>query len=363
MTTAARLVDPRDPALLAAWRELASRAEEPNPFFEPELLLPAVELLPGGSAVRLLVVSDGDRLLLAAPVHGDRAARVPGRVLTTWQHPYCYAGSPLQAPGSGPSAWAAALAALGAAGHSALHLPRLPLDGPVATALRGAGAPLRVLREEQRPAVLRRDASTYLDATLGSRSRRRLVRQRRRLAEELGVPPSLVDGAPLDAAGAVGRFLALESAGWKGRARTAMACTPTGRAYAERVTVALAAAGRLQAWELGAPGRPAAAQLNVLAGDVVFHWKTAYDERWSACSPGLQLEVAMVEEFHRDRRLRLIDPCTDPGPTLSERLYPDRVRLGAALVPLSVSARAVAALGPTTLAVARAARSRLRGTR
>jgi hypothetical protein len=44
------LQDPGDD-LLAAWRDLEADAVEPNPFFGPDLLLPAVRRLAGGDGV------------------------------------------------------------------------------------------------------------------------------------------------------------------------------------------------------------------------------------------------------------------------------------------------------------------------
>ncbi len=55
------------------------------------------------------------------------------------------------------------------------------------------------------------------------------------------------------------------------------------------VRTALAAAARVQLWELGtADGPPQAALCAIVDRGVAFHLKTAYDERFAAHSPGLQ---------------------------------------------------------------------------
>ena len=60
-TTGVLELRPRD-ADVARWRDLAARAADPNPFFEPELLLPAVRHLKGGGEVRLLVAERAGRV-------------------------------------------------------------------------------------------------------------------------------------------------------------------------------------------------------------------------------------------------------------------------------------------------------------
>jgi hypothetical protein len=73
---------------------------------------------------------------------------------------------------------------------------------------------------------------------------------------------------------------------------------------------------------------------------VIHHLKVAYDEELARESPGLQLEIEMVDAFHRDARLDRIDSCTAPGTVVSEQLYPDRQRMGSVLVPLAQGLRA-----------------------
>ena len=82
----------------------------------------------------------------------------------------------------------------------------------------------------------------------------------------------------------------------------------------------------------------------------MFHWKVSYDESLARWSPGLQLELAMVDEFHRDTRLRCIDSCTDPGTNVSEQLYPDRRPIGFIVVPLRGGLRGSAVAATPKLA-------------
>ena len=67
------------------------------------------------------------------------------------------------------------------------------------------------------------------------------------------------------------------------------------------------AAGRAQLWELRAGETVVAALCVLVGGSGAFHVKTAFDEAFSSSSPGLQLEVAVLEAFHDDPALEWID--------------------------------------------------------
>src|SRR3712207_7988263 len=47
-------------------------------------------------------------------------------------------------------------------------------------------------------------------------------------------------------------------------------------------------------------GHVAAARLNLRAGDELFCFKIAHDETLRKFSPGMQVELAMIEHFHAD---------------------------------------------------------------
>lgn len=349
---------------LAAWAALERDAVEANPFHGPALAVPAAAHLPAGHEDRLLVVRDGDRWDLALVVRGRRThRRVPVPTFRAWGHDHAYLDTPLLRDGDPERSWHLALDLLRERRAGWLSLERLAGDGTVrdalgaATRARGTGA--QVLLRRDRPVVRRRAEPTYLEGRLSSSRRRKLARLRRRLEGALGGPIGLVDHAVDDLDGAVTRFLALESAGWKGRAASALASTAEGEAYFRAAMGEAGRAGRAQVWELGAPGTPVASLCVVLGGRGAFHLKTAYDERYADTSPGLQLEVAAVEAFHQDPAADWIDSCvTDPGDSPSSMLYPDSRPVESVLVPLRAGARPPAAALRVALA-RREARRRL----
>ena len=322
---------------LGRWRALAARAVEPNPFFEPQLVLPAA---------RGLGTRPGSLLVVAEPAGGDWAACLPvrrearfhahpGPALMTWLHAYALLGTPLMAPESLVPAWAAVLE------HAArdplaafLGLQQLGEDGPVAAALRDAlrerGQRAYVHRRVTRAVLHRRGDRDYLNPELGSGRRRELRRQRRQLEEQLGASLVVRDRAGDPAA--VVAFLELEAAGWKGREGTALAAAGHGGWFAE-TAAGLAAAGRLQLLSLEAGDRVVAMKCNLLAGDTVFCFKIAYDERLARFSPGVQLELENIAVFHATPGAEFTDSCAVQENQMINRLWRDRRSVVTVLVP------------------------------
>ncbi len=344
------------------WQSLAAAAVEPNPFFEPLAVQPALELLPGGADVLLLVVEDDAQWQLALPVLRRRGRLgIPLKTLQGWDHPYSFLGTPLARAEGLPHVWSAVLE--GDLGVRWLSLDHCALDGPVVAALERTlsthGLKTQTSRAFERPVLNRRPAPDYLDGRVSSRHRKTLRRQERRLAEGLGGELELVDhasdgpGDRLDVG--IELLLAQERAGWKGRAGTAMACRDDDAELFRRWCRAFAAAGRLELWSLQGPAGSAATQSNVRAGQTIFHFKIAYDETWRSYSPGLQVELAMVDTFHHDHRLQHIDSGGETDDSVSGHLYPDRARLGTVLVPLDRRGQLAVTAGHRSAALRRRA--------
>lgn len=333
---------------LAAWSQLAARAVSPNPFFDPDFLFPAAR---GFDAdVHLLVVRNGSGWLAALPVHRLRSWRgVPGSCVANWMHPYCFLGTPLVADHDVESTLAT-LIDRGLRARPCVALSWIDADGSLAEPLSAAlrtRARMVAIQEFDR-AVLRRRADTnYLEHALSARHRSDLRRTYRRLVEAVG-PLTLTDRS--DDPRAYEEFLALERSGWKGARGTALACIPGHAAFFREMCQRFAAGGRLQLLSLESEQRTVAMVCNLTAGDAVFGFKVAFDERLVRLSPGKHLQVAQIERFHRDR-FAWIDSCADPGSPELNRLWPDRrqlrtavaVRRGAAAAPIYAKWKGVAA--------------------
>lgn len=315
------------------WRDLAACAAEPNVFFEPEVLMPAVRHLASPGAVRLALVTAPDgRWLACAPVKREIAwGRLRLPVLTVWTHD-C---SGLEVPLVDAAAVGPAVRAL----LRLLRRPRyglfaaftqVPGDGPFRMALDevARGGAIEVARYE-RAAMRRRPAFTYLDGMKGKR-RQELERKRRRLAERhdgVAVVDMSADPRALD------HFLALEASGWKGRGGTALAADAGHDAFFREACTALRDAGRLDVIALVADGRPIAMKCNGIAGNRLFGFKQAYDESMSAYSPGRLLDVDLMQAFHRRDGVDVLDTIGSAHNETLNAVWPDRLVMTTVLVP------------------------------
>ncbi len=316
-----------------AWRELAARACVPNPFGEVDYVENALRGL-RERHVGVLVVSDERRWHAAMPVRRvTRWRHVPGPLLVSWRHQYCFLTTPL-VDRDDPEAALASLLARGAGerGVLGLMLNWVDADGPLGAVLASA-SPLarRALEVERfsRASLQRRPENDYVSSMLSVKHRRELRRLRRRLEEEVG-PVGLHDRAGDDAA--VQRFLRLEQSGWKGRSATAMTSRPRHARFFTDLCRRYADEGRLQLLTLESAERTIAMKCNVRAGDGVYCLKITYDEHFAPFSPGVHLEMANVDHFHEIASIRWMDSCAMPDNAMINRLWPDRRELRTALI-------------------------------
>lgn len=352
--------------VLRAWHELAADAVEPNPFFEPEMLLPAVRHLPGGDDVRLVTVWRGERLVLAMPVTRTRYRRVPVLGLATWRHPYCFLGTPLVRADGLADAPTAALLRLRRLPPGWFALEQVYLDGPVMAAFRRAAAATSATWTERgiwaRPVVRNRSGDAGAAERLSARSAKTLRRLRRNLERDIGPVESVAfdgHGDPVGLEAEVDAFLDMELGSWKGRSGTALACADDHAAFFRETCRAFAASGRLALWRLQAGNVATARECHLRSGDTVFAWKTAFDEQFGRFSPGVQLERDVLDALLADPVARWLDTCTGDVPTNSARLSSDRRLIGDVLLGLTRRGRAIMALR----SIAAASRRHLRAVR
>jgi Acetyltransferase (GNAT) domain len=317
---------------VSAWRDLASRAAEPNPFFEAEAVIPAARHL-AESAVAVLVVESSDHEWLACmPVtHRVGIARRRFPMLAGWRHLYSYLGTPLVDHSNLAQATECLLDGVLRTSHmGVVALPWIGDDGPVASSLLQAlrlhrGRPAAEARFER--AVLRRSSQAAGVRGLISASHYRdLRRLARRLAEKLDGPVAVHDLS--QRAQAVEDFLSLEASGWKGERGTAMRSQAEHARYFRALCDGFRDAGRLQMLALGTEERSVSYQCNLLTADAVFQFKIAFDESCRHYRPGLQLEVRLMERFQEQMSQGWIDSCADPSSQLFAHLWPDRRPIG-----------------------------------
>ena len=301
----------RDPAdipagLRAEWQALADVAVQPNSFAEPWFVEASLAYLAPDGGVRLLAVSRGERLVgvaLFAPT--PRYGRVKLRHVQTWRHHNHFFGAPLIRHGEEIDFWRAVLAALDGAGWAAgfLHVTGLVDGGPVhralatAAALEGRTCP--IVHRERRPLLeTALSPDDYLARNLSAKRRSELARRRKRLAE-LGT----VEVRALQSADEVDAwssdFLALEAAGWKGEAGSAMAADPATANFFRRVIADAFAGGRLSFLRLDLDGHAVAMLTTLLAPPGAFGFKSAFAEDYARFSPGILLQIENLKMLER----------------------------------------------------------------
>jgi CelD/BcsL family acetyltransferase involved in cellulose biosynthesis len=330
------------------WRDLGSRALEPNPFAESAFLIPATRRIAPRGLVALCVWGPrtGTRLDAVAIL---RAPLLPFAIVDVWrseQAPLAAllvdrerAVSSLEAMADWVrQRWPTAVA---------LGLPNVAVAGPLACAIRAlaTGRSSRLYLVNSRPrAALPCGPNANFVRSLDPRRRKEWGRQRRRL-EQLGK----LEFDWSDQAAAVEDFLNLEAASWKGPERTALIAEPNRATFARETLALFASQQRLRIALLSLGGRPIAAGAVLRSGSRAFYWKTAFDPAFARLSPGVQLTLAMSRDLEADHNLTLSDSCADANHPMIDRIWTSRIDLAdfvleanrdtAFALPLAIGAR------------------------
>ncbi|TIS15401.1 MAG: GNAT family N-acetyltransferase, partial [Mesorhizobium sp.] len=328
---------------------LSARAIEPNVFFNPRFLAPAMPRLEDRE-VRLAVIRDGDefrnRLRLLVPFSVERPAIPLGvPVMRTWSSPFGPLGTPL-VDRDDPVGVIEDFFSMLSRPHLKLPkvfvLPDIKLDGPVASLLTSfadsRGLTLVVTGKAERP-VLESDADgdDYLKASLRAHHYREFRRLKRRLAG-LGKLDHVVARGPDEIRHAIESFLTLEAAGWKGRERTAMAIDRYRAAFAREAVHRLAEHDMCRIHTLTLDGRTIASLVVFVEAGVAYTWKTAYDETLSAYSPGTLLMIEVTKQHLDDPNVAMTDSCAVPDHPVMSRLWTERKPMGTLVVGLTPDA-------------------------
>jgi CelD/BcsL family acetyltransferase involved in cellulose biosynthesis len=342
---------------ISAWRELAANAVEPNPFFDPDYVIPAARGLGAWDEVALACAGEESEWAACLPVRRhSRWRRLPLPGISTWRHSYCLLGTPLLAPGQVEEALPALVEAMRRSpGVAFAALEWVPAEGPIAEALGTlATAPVE-FEAINRATLVRRPEADYLEGHVKGKHRREFRRLARAMSEELGEELELVERCQDPEA--VEAFLALEDSGWKGREGTSLLSNPDHAEFFRQSSRAFAARGELELLFLEAGGKAAAARYSLLGGGASFCFKVAYDEDLGRYSPGRELELRLIERFHEDGKLAWMDSCADSGNELFKRLWPDRRNLLTHAYPAPGARGALAKAGLRTVSTLQARRA------
>ncbi|RWM72368.1 MAG: GNAT family N-acetyltransferase [Mesorhizobium sp.] len=350
---------------------LCTRTIEPNVFFNPRFLAPAMPRLEDRE-VRLAVIRDGNeyrnRLRLLVPFSVERPAVPLGvGVMRTWSSPFGPIGTPL-VDRDDPVGVIEDFFAMLSRPHlklpKVLVLPDIRLDGPVASLLATVaetrGLTLVTTGKAERPMLESElDGEEYLKASLSSHHYREFRRLKRRLAD-LGRLEHLVARGPENIRHAIERFLTLEAAGWKGRERTAMAIDRYRAAFAREAVHRLAEQDLCRIHSMTLDDRTIASLIVFVEAGVAYTWKTAYDETLAAYSPGTLLMIEVTKQHLDDPNIMMTDSCAVPDHPVMSRLWTERRPIGTLVIGLTPDADRLARQAASQLHLYRETRNMAR---
>ncbi|HEX2568575.1 MAG TPA: GNAT family N-acetyltransferase [Polyangia bacterium] len=280
-------------ALESVWSALASREEEPGPFYLPAwFAVQAVALARSPHALRLLVAHDRGRLVAALPLLAEER-RIGGlrlRVLRSLSDDH---SQRFDLVAENDVALAALWRHVAAdPGWDLLELREVPEGSRRAGRLhelaQEAGYPVSVWPSLRSPYLPLPTTVDELDARLDAKFRANLRRRRRNL-EKLGpVELERVTGdegsAVLDAA--LDEGFALEQSGWKGAEGTAIACDPGLVRRYRALAHVFARRGELSLHFLRVGGRRVAFHFAIERCGTYYLLKPGYDEALRQHGPG-----------------------------------------------------------------------------
>lgn len=333
-------------ALRPELEELAQNTLEPNVFYEPSALFPALAAFGAEYDVQLVLVYCHDparpgRKVLSAlwPLEHKRRFRgAPVHTLALWKHRHCFLATPLVHRDWSRPAVHAFFDWLCADGLGAelLEFVGIRADGPLQQ---------HVIDELHRRALLSlvydrftralfvpgSDAESYLALALSGKHRKELRRQEKRLSDS-GTLRYAELQADEDVEPWIEAFMALEASGWKGEDGGAFARQRADASFFRQVASSAHQRGQLMMLALELNGRKIAMKCNLLSGAGSFAFKIAYDEQFARFSPGMLLELHNIRALHERRGIDWMDSCASRDHFMANRIWLDRRTIETTLI-------------------------------
>jgi CelD/BcsL family acetyltransferase involved in cellulose biosynthesis len=310
-----------------AWRALSERALEPNAFFDPGFALALARHRSGRARPRFAAVwRDARRRNLVGLFPLAATSRGLARIWLDEQTPLA---TPLVDRPCAHAAFRALLVHMQETERAAgLVFPQLTQNGSalrvLLAAARATGRTVETLSTFERAALLAGSGADAL-ARRGASNHalRELCRRRRRLGE-IGEIEFTLMTEPSAAQDAFEEFLALEASGWKGR-RGALLRERNLASFARCATEGMARGGQCQIARLSLDGRPLAMGILFESGDRAYFWKIAFDERFRAYAPGIDLVHRLTGVLAERDDIALTDSCAIANHPMIDRFWPDRI--------------------------------------
>jgi CelD/BcsL family acetyltransferase involved in cellulose biosynthesis len=317
------------------WWKLADAALVPNAFYEPWMLLPAIEQTKGDELYFLLMLGhaepDGNQPLWGFfPLRPQsKCLHLPIRNLSFWHYRNCHLTAPLV---DAAHTWDVLDAfwrwfEQNPFGCSILDTEYFPADGHFheVWADFAIGRSSFIVRDFPRALFAASGTpQSYIASRLSKKHHDEYLRQERRLSE-LGKLEYRQMESISDVDGWVDEFLKLEAVGWKGgTGGNAFAKFEQDVDYLRTISREGLRRNRVMLLSLTLNGRAIAMKHNLLAGDGGFALRIAYDEAFAKYSPGVLLELDNIRRVFDSRKTKWLDSCAAPRHIMADRIWRER---------------------------------------
>jgi len=295
---------------------------------------------PSGEVRLCLLRRADDGLLvgLAPFVFQKGYAKLPLKHVCIWTHRHCFNGAPMIRGGFEVSAFAALFDWVDTRpeGSVFIRFAMLPLDSEMhqivdeACALRDRAFRVQEFHER---AILTddNDFDGVMSAAMSGKKRKELRRQERRFGE-LG--EAKLAFLPVKTGNAISDFLDLENAGWKNTNPDGFPLAQSvaeSRFFREAMTAG-ADEGAVGCLAITLDGAPKAMLFNLRLGEHLSAFKTTYDEKMAAYSPGVRLLIEATRQT-LDSDIERFDSCARQGHPVVDGLWSERLPIAQINVP------------------------------
>ena len=325
--------------LRSTWAELAQDAVDPNVYYEPWMLLPALRYLHSSRGLVFLLMFSLDPKhptvppLLCGMFPFERQTHyrgLPCRVLRLLRPKYNRLCTPLvhrefvaecvtalidwleQSPDSCPLVEFRFIAGEGRFAqelHQQITERRLMAFQSECT-VRALFKPMS-------------SGESYLERALKGKRRKEFRRLENRLSEAGRIEYRCLDPKG-DAKPWITSFLELESRGWKGEMGSSLASQEDARRFFEESAQEAHRHGQLMMLGLFHENKAIALKCNFVSGHGSFAFKIAFDEEYGRYSPGMLLEMENVRRLHTMPEVAWMDSTADAQHFMINRLWIDR---------------------------------------
>jgi hypothetical protein len=286
---------------------------------------------------------------------------VPTGLITSWQTPLTFAGTPYIRSDRAVETLEAFLLQDGA---SAFLLNAVPSSGPFWDSLMSVctanAAPVEILGKWQRAALsVTGNYDDWFEGNFERKRKKEYRRLRARLSETGNLVSSkLVAGDAL--APWIDELLALEAGGWKGRQGSAVASEEQTATCLRACLESLHAAGALRFWKLALDGKPIAMMFAMVEDGHAWLGKIAFDEEHAKYSPGVLLVLDATADLFADPQVAAVDSCAIPDHPMINHIWRDRLDFCDILIGRPGMSRAAFGLYRTAERGRRALRAQLK---